>query len=39
MINAILAITKKGIIGYNNKIPWNAPEYLKFFAKKLKTQS
>ncbi|UWV92238.1 dihydrofolate reductase [Mycoplasmopsis cynos] len=39
MINAILNITKKRIIGYNNKIPWNAPEYLKFFAKKPKTQS
>jgi len=27
----IVACTKDGIIGYNNKIPWHIPEDLKYF--------
>ena len=33
MISLIVAMTRKGLIGKDNDLPWNYPEDLKYFKK------
>ena len=38
-ISAIVAVSENGVIGKNNKLPWNLPDDMKFFREKTKGKS